>query len=154
MNFNNSPEKPFSLNWSGTVLNVYTIGLLLIWPFWGAYLVGKGKGVVIIAMLILLGGLITLSLQPKPMFSYDVKDRRFTLPNGQSFGLDQLDSIEADTRDVYFIPKSHLEDGWHIKQKVWVLLPRRAFFEAARSYEWPVKDITKPLSRFGFWFMP
>lgn len=147
-------DRLIRLNWSGTVLNVYTVALLLLAPFWAASAIWRGEGVAAWLVWLLLAGLIALSLIHKPLFSYDPERKLFIAPDGAEMPLDQLASIEIDTRDIWFIPKHHAQPGWHLSQRCWVLLPRRELTALAETHNWPLKDISKPLTRFGFWIAP
>lgn len=147
-------DAPVKIDWSGTVLNVHTITLLLVCPFWSAFLLTQGKALAVLVMVVLLAGMIGLCLVDKPMLTFDPKRNLFISPDGETFALDQLHAIEMDTRDIYFIPKSHAQSGWHLSQRCWVLSPRRSLQAAAKAYGWPLKDIAHPVSRFGFWLVP
>ncbi|MFT4090126.1 MAG: hypothetical protein QM645_05300 [Asticcacaulis sp.] len=142
------------LNWSGTVLNVYTVALLLLAPIWAASAIMRGEGGATWLMLILLAGLIALSIIDKPLFTYDPERKVFVASNGAEMPLDQLATIEMDARDIWFIPKNHTQPGWHLSQRCWVLVPRRRLKALAAAHDWPLKDISTPLTRFGFWIAP
>jgi hypothetical protein len=140
--------------WSGTVLNVYTIALMVVTPFWGGSMLSNGQGIVFVILLILLAGMIGLSVIDKPMLAYDPKAKIFYSPEGDQIKLDDIATIELDARDIYIIPKVQGVKGWHLHTKGWSLTPRRSMFRLAEQYGWPIKDITHPLSRFGFWIIP
>ncbi|UDF03639.1 hypothetical protein [Asticcacaulis sp. AND118] len=142
------------VRWSASLLNAYTIALMVAAPFWAAYMVMQGKGIGLVLLGLLLFGMISLSVLTKPLFSYDPERREFISPDRQVLSLDQIDSIEMDAHDIYFIPKSHSHDGWHLSQRCWVLAPRRTLKALAAQHGWPLKDIAHPLSRFGFWLVP
>ncbi|ESQ80771.1 hypothetical protein [Asticcacaulis sp. YBE204] len=155
MNLNDPLETPLiDVQWSGTILNIHTIGLMLVTPFWGAFMVMDGKGLTLLVLFVLLGGMIGLSLVKKPLFRYDPDKRIFIAPDNQTLPLDQVDTIEMDARDIYFIPKSHTHEGWHLAQRCWVLSPRRVLKAHAETYGWPLKDIANPVVRFGCWIVP
>jgi hypothetical protein len=140
--------------WSGTVLNVYTISLMLITPFWGAALLSSGHIIVFIVLLILLAGMIGLSFVDKPMLAYDPGKRLFYSPEGDQIRLEDIAMIELDARDIYFIPKTQGIKGWHLHTKGWTLTPRQVMFTLAKQHHWPIKDIAHPFSRYGFWIIP
>ncbi|WP_298325273.1 hypothetical protein [Asticcacaulis sp.] len=155
MTSDETPETSvIEVRWSATLLNTYTIALMLIAPFWAALMVTQGKGIGLVLLGLLLFGMISLSVLNKPLFSYDSERREFTAPDGKVLRLDQIDSIEMDAHDLYFIPKSHSQDGWHLSQRCWVLAPRRTLKALAAQQGWPLKDIAHPISRFGFWLVP
>jgi hypothetical protein len=151
------PSQPHALTelyWSGSVLNSYTIALLIASPFWSGLMLAKGQGLAVLVMWVALGGMIALSVIEKPLFAYDPVRKMFVAPDGQEIPLSDIHSIEMDARDIYFIPKSHTIEGWHLSQRVWVLSPRRVLKKAAADYNWPLKDITHAVLRFGFWIAP
>lgn len=136
------------------MLNIYTIALLLLGPFWAASAIWRGEGVAAWLVWLLLAALIGLSLIDKPLFSYDPERRLFISPEGIELPLEQIAAIEMDARDIWFIPKSHTQTGWRSSQRCWVLLPRRRLKALAETHDWPLKDISRPLTRFGFWLAP
>jgi len=140
--------------WSGTVLNIYTIGLMLAYPFLCAYLWSSGHYASIFIVLVLVLTMAILSTIKRPLLAYDPQLKRFISPEAESLDLDQIEAIEMDVRDIYFITKSQSLNGWHLSQRGWVLTPRRVILQLAKEYGWPVKDITHPISRFGMWFVP
>jgi|GEM_PF-5329092 len=142
------------LNWSGTVLNIYTVALLLCGPFWAASAIARGQGLGLWLIGVLLAGLMALSLIDKPLFSYDPVRQVFISPQGLEMPLAQVAAIEMDARDLWFIPKSHTQDGWRLSQRCWILVPRRQLMALAAAHNWPLTDISKPLTRFGFWIAP
>ncbi|MFT3997060.1 MAG: hypothetical protein QM667_06615 [Asticcacaulis sp.] len=155
MTFDDTPETPtIDVRWSATLLNSYTIALMVAAPFWAAWMVIEGRGYGGLILLVLVLGMIGLSLVPQPLFRYDPDRKVFILPDERTLALDQIDAIEMDARDIYFIPKSHSQDGWHLSQRCWVLSPRRKLKALAEEHGWPLKDITHPVSRFGFWLIP
>ncbi|ADU11814.1 hypothetical protein Astex_0113 [Asticcacaulis excentricus CB 48] len=155
MTSEDTPETSvIEVRWSATLLNTYTIALMLIAPFWAALMVTQGKEIGLVLLGLLLFGMISLSVLNKPLFSYDPERREFSAPDGKVLRLDQIESIEMDAHDLYFIPKSHSQDGWHLSQRCWVLAPRRTLKALASQQGWPLKDIAHPISRFGFWLVP
>lgn len=136
------------------MLNIYTIALLVISPFWAGGLLSSKHGLTALVLFILCGGMIALSLIEKPLLAYDEAKKAFVSPSGETLALDQIDTIEMDVRDIYFIPKSQNDKGWHLSQRGWVLCPRRVLFALAQEHNWPLKDISHPISRFGFWLAP
>lgn len=155
MNIRESQARALTeIYWSGTVLNVYTITLMVIAPFWGGVMLSHGDIIVFIVLIILLAGMIALSLIDRPMFAYDPRAKLFILPEGDQIALEDVSSIDMDARDIYFIPKTQGVKGWHLHTRGWSLTPRRVLFKMAEQYKWPIKDVTRPLSRFGYWIIP
>jgi len=149
-----SEPQPVDVHWSASLLNAYTVALMVAAPFWAAFMVTEGRGIGGLILLVLLLGMIGLSVVSKPLFRYDPERRVFISPDEQELALDQIDAIEMDAHDIYFIPKSHSQDGWHLSQRCWVLSPRRRLKALAAEHGWPLKDIAHPLARFGFWLVP
>lgn len=147
-------DAPVTLHWSGTVLNVYTVAFLLLAPFWAASALMRGQSLGVWLMLLLLAGLIGLSVIEKPLFSYDPVRKIFISPTGDELPLEQVAAIEMDARDIYFIPRSAKQEGWRLSQRCWVLSPRRRLKALAETHGWPLRDISQPLTRFGFWIAP
>lgn len=155
MNYRESQSRPLcELYWSGTVLNVYTIGLMLISPFWAGFLLRDEKYFTLCLMSVLLAALITLSLIEKPLLAFDPASKTLISPDGDRLSLENIDIIEMDTRDIYVIPKSQHIEGWHLAQRGWVLTPRRALMAMAKDHNLPIRDISHPFTRFGFWIAP
>ena len=148
------PRALTEISWSGTMLNVYTIILMLFGPIWCGTMLADGLWPGPLILLVLLGGMIALSLTPKTLFSYDPVGQRFIKPDGDSMRLEDLAMIEMDAHDIYFIPKTHQIPGWHLCRRGWITAPRRVLMSQAEIYNWPIKDITHPISRLGSWIVP
>jgi len=149
-----SEPQPVEVHWSASLLNAYTVALMVAAPFWAAYMVMEGRGVGGLILLVLLLGMIGLCLVSKPLFRYDPERRVFIFPDERELTLEQVAAIEMDAHDIYFIPKSHSQEGCHLSQRCWVLSPRRRLKALAAEHGWPLKDIAHPVSRFGFWLVP
>jgi hypothetical protein len=149
-----SKPSVLTLYWDQRPLNIVTIGLLLASPFWMASLIMRGLGGLIPLFLIMLGLVVTWAFVDKIAFRFDPETQSFMTPDNDIVSLSDIDRIELDGRDLYFIPRRRHQTRIHLKARAWVIAPSSEIFRAAKSYNWPIRDVTRPLGRILVWFMP
>jgi hypothetical protein len=140
--------------WSGSLLNSYTIMLLVMSPFLAALLLALGAWLSCLLMFLGLSGMLALSALEKPLLAYDPIAKLFFSPFGAQIRLEDVDRIEINVHDLYVIPKSPHIKAWHMHQRVWTLVPRRVLQKLAAQYGWPLMDVTHPALRFIYWVVP
>ena len=140
--------------WSGTVLNIYTIGLMVLGPIWGAYLLSRGHTLSLFVLVFLILAMMAYSFVDKPLMAYDPERKVLITPDGFELALDQVRTIDMDARDLYVIPNDSALDAWRFSARGWVLSPRRTLQSLAKAYGWPLNDITRPIKRYGYWLLP
>jgi hypothetical protein len=141
-------------SWNGTALNVYSIAFLVAAPFLTAAMILANNEAAIFFLWIIVLGLMALAAFEKPLFSYDAQTQTFEAHDGRKIALSQIEAIEMDAREIFFIPKSHHDLGMYFKQRCWVLSPRSELAAAAQRFGWPLKDISTPFSRTLYTLLP
>jgi len=112
------------------------------------------SGGLIPLFLIMLALVVAWAIIDKPAFQYDINTQGFIASDEQFIPLMDIDRIELDGRDLYFIPRRRHQKGLHLKTRAWVVLPYKQILKEAEIHKWPIRDVTTPLGRILVWFMP
>lgn len=134
--------------WDSRILNVLTgIGLVAI-PFVAAFFVVRGEvpaAIMYVVMVLSMAGWAWLS---KPLLRYDIDKGLLVFHGHEPIDHENVERIEVDVRDIFIIIKKSKGFGVHVKNRGWVISPRRDLITFGAQYGFEVKIIGSPVVRF------